>query len=150
MDGSTAIGTGTLAGGTASITLAGANSLTAGTHSITIVYNGDTNYNPVTSAGLTYVVTPAPASTSVTTTLTSSLNPSNYGDQVTLTVNVASTIGVTPTGTVTIMDAFNNSTLGVVTLTNGTGTLVVNPIFLAGSHTTTATYSGDANFNGSN
>jgi len=150
MDGTTVLGTGTLSNGAAALTLSGATSLTAGTHSITIVYSGDTNYNPVTSAVLTYVVTPAPASTSVTTTLTSSLNPSIYGDMVTLTVNVASTIGVTPTGTVTIKDAFNNSTLGVVTLTNGTGTLVVNPIFMAGSHTITATYSGDSNFSGSN
>jgi hypothetical protein len=150
MDGATTLGTGTLSSGTAALTLSGVNALAAGTHSITIVYSGDGNYNGVTSAVLSYVVTEAPASTSVTTTLTSSLNPSIYGDQVTLTVNVASTIGgVTPTGTVTIVDAFNSSTLGAVTLTNGTGTLVVNPLFLAGTHNLTGTYSGDSNYNGS-
>lgn len=151
MDGATTLGTGTLSSGAAALTLSGVNALAAGTHSITIVYSGDSNYNGVTSAVLSYVVTQAPASTSVTTTLTSSLNPSIYGDQVTLTVNVVSTIGgATPTGTVTIMDAFNRSTLGVVTLTNGTGTLVVNPLFLAGTHNLTGTYSGDSNYNGSN
>ncbi len=147
MDGATPLGTGTLSNGAAAITLSGVNSLAAGTHSITIVYGGDANYNGVTSAAISYVVTQAAASTAVTTTLASSLNPSVYGNQVTLTVNVASTIGgAVPTGTVTIVDAFNGSTLGVVTLANGSGTLVVNPIFLAGTHTITATYSGDANY----
>ncbi len=142
MDGSTLLGTGTLnASGVATVTLVGATSLPAGSHSITAVYSGDTEFNTVTSSALSYTVT---KNTSEVTTAASSLNPSIYGDKVTLTVTVASSVGVTPTGTVTVMDG--STSLGTISLTTGTGTVVV-PLFTAGTHSITFTYSGDSNYN---
>ncbi len=52
-DGSTAIGSATIAGGQAQLSL---SSFTVGQHSLTAVYSGDQNFNPSTSAALTQVV----------------------------------------------------------------------------------------------
>src|SRR5271157_2772241 len=52
-DGSTAIGTGALSGGTASLTT---SALTAGSHAITAAWAGNADYNPVTSVAITQVV----------------------------------------------------------------------------------------------
>jgi hypothetical protein len=144
MDGTTNLGTGTLnASGVATLTLVGPTALPVGTHSVTAVYSGDLNFNTVTSTALAYVVTQLPASR-LTVTLTSSLNPSTYGDQVVFTIIVASPVGVTPTGTVSLTDGSTN--LGTGTL-DGTGTTTVTvPLFNAGSHTIAATYSGDQNY----
>jgi hypothetical protein len=72
------------------------------------------------------------------------LNPAVYGDTVPLTVKVSSSVGIQPTGTVTIVDG--TTTLGTVTL-DGTGNAVLNvPTFTAGAHPLTATYSGDVNY----
>ncbi len=78
------------------------------------------------------------ASAPTTTTLTSSLNPSTVGDQVTFTATVT---GTNPTGTVTFFDS--GTPLGSVALVNGTATFPISSLG-AGSHTLTATYSGDA------
>lgn len=75
-----------------------------------------------------------------TTTLVSSLNPSNAGDQVTFTATVTGA-GATPTGTVTFLNS--GTPLGTETLVNGIATLNTNSLN-AGSHTITASYSGDA------
>src|SRR5207245_933868 len=53
-DGASALGTGTLSGGTATFTTSG---LTAGTHSITAIYGGDANFAGSTSPVLTQTVT---------------------------------------------------------------------------------------------
>jgi hypothetical protein len=64
---------------------------------------------------------------------------------VTLTATVTSTIGGTPTGSVTFYDG--TTQLGSPTLDN-TGTATLSVSFLtAGSHSITAKYNGDTNFN---
>ena len=143
LDGATQIGTATLNGSdVATITLVNGTSLPAGSHSITAVYVGDTEFNTVTSSpAISYTVT---KNTAEVTAATSSLNPSIYGDKVTLTVTVTSSVGVTPTGTVMVMDGATS--IGTITLTSGTGTLAV-PLFTAGAHPMTFTYSGDGNYN---
>lgn len=84
--------------------------------------------------------------TSTTTTLTSAPNPSSFGQLVTLTANVVGSGGV-PSGIVTFMDG--TTTLDIATLNNsGTAAFTTNSL-LAGSHSITAVYGGDANFNGS-
>lgn len=140
-DGATSLGTATVNGsGNAALALSGPTLLNAGTHSITAVYSGDSNFTTVTSAVLSYVVTKA----SSTLAALSSLNPSIYGDSVTFTVQVSSS-GAIPTGTVLVKDG--TTTLGTATLSGtGAGTLTV-PLFTAGSHTISFTYSGDANHN---
>jgi hypothetical protein len=85
--------------------------------------------------------------TSTTTALTSSQNPSNFGQAVTFTGTVTAQQGFykgTPTGTVSFYDGTTNignsnlNSIGVAALT--TSTLSV------GTHSMTASYNGDANF----
>jgi hypothetical protein len=72
--------------------------------------------------------------------LTSSLNPSNFGQSVTFTATVT---GVSPTGTVTFKDGV--TVLGTGTL-NGSGQATFTTSSLSvGSHSITAVYSGDVN-----
>jgi hypothetical protein len=131
-DGSTTIGTVALAGGTASLAI---SSLSVGNHSITAVYNDDSNFGTSTSPAVTQVV--SPASTSIV--LTSSLNPSNFGQTVTFkaTVSAVSPGGGTPTGSVVFKDG--SSTIGTVTVSNGVANLSISSLS-RGTHTITAAF----------
>jgi len=145
-DGSTLLGTAALNGsGTASITLVGATSLAVGSHSLTMQYGGDSQFNSGTSTQVTHVVTKASSSSVVTTTVTSSLNPSVYGDSVTLSIHVSSSVGVQPTGTVSVMDG--TTSLGTPALDGSGNAIITVPAFTAGVHTIVVTYSGDSNYN---
>ena len=76
-----------------------------------------------------------------TTAVTSSLNPSTYGQKVTFTATASGKKG-TPTGTVTF---YNNTTaLGTQTLTNGTANLSTSTLAV-GTSSISAVYSGDSN-----
>ena len=75
---------------------------------------------------------------SSTTVLTSSLNPSTYGDNVTLTAVVTPS---SATGNVTFY--FNNAFIGTRSLVNGQATLTTNQIG-PGQYSLTAVYAGDA------
>jgi hypothetical protein len=75
-----------------------------------------------------------------TTTLSSSPNPSFFGQSVTLTATVTATGGV-PSGTVTFFRG--TTTLGTATLgSDGVATLAVSSLVI-GSHAISARYSGD-------
>jgi len=142
LDGGTTLGTGTLSAGTASITTA---SLAVGSHSITAVYTGDVNFNgSSTSAPATQTVNKA----SATVAVGSSVNPSVFGQQLSFTAAVtAQAPGAgTPSGSVT----FNvDGTTTTVNLDNtGKASLSVSSLG-KGSHTISATYRGDGNFNSS-
>jgi autotransporter-associated beta strand protein len=116
--------------------------LTAGSHTITAVYTGDTNFSGSTSSAVTQTVGQA----STTTIVTSSLNPSVFGQSVTFTASVGAVApgSGTPTGTVTFMDG--TTALGTpVTLTNGQATFMTATLSSA-THPITAVYSGDSNF----
>lgn len=79
-----------------------------------------------------------------TTTVTSSPNPSLFGQAVNLTATVAAPPGAgTPTGSVTFFDGANE--LGTVALTAGNATLTIAAL-QGGSHTITARYPGDGGF----
>ncbi len=138
MDGTTQLGTVTLSAGRASFKT---NELDAGSHSITVVYSGDQNFLTSTSAPLSQTVSQA----GTTTKLSSSLNPSESGEQVTFTavVNAKAPGRGTPTGTVTFMDG--SSTLGMATLSDGVATLATSTLSV-GTHSITAVYSGDTDF----
>ncbi len=137
-EGTTSLGTGTLSAGKASLTTAFSS---AGSFSIVANYSGDGNYNAASSAPLTQVVDLY----TTTTALSSSLNPSTYGQSVTFTATVSSA-GTTPTGTVT----FKNGTksLGSATLSSGVAKLVTSTL-AAGTSSITATYGGDTAHAGS-
>jgi hypothetical protein len=84
-------------------------------------------------------------STPTTTALVSSLNPSVFGQIVTLTAAVNSSSG-TPTGTVRFFDG--SATLGSATLVSGSASFPVSALGV-GSHSITAVYLGSLEFNSS-
>jgi Bacterial Ig-like domain (group 3) len=82
-----------------------------------------------------------------TTAVTSSLNPSTYGQSVSFTANVTSGSG-TPTGTVQF--TVDGSNFGsAVTLVSGSATSGSTSTLTGGTHTVTAVYSGDTGFQAS-
>jgi hypothetical protein len=137
-DGTTILGTGTLSGGTATFTTA---TLTVGSHNITATYAGNSSYAAATSVILTQVVNAPPPATT-TTILTSSLNPSTFGQSVSFTAAVTTASG-TPTGTVTFFDG--TTILGTGTLSGGTATFTTATLTV-GSHNITATYAGNSSY----
>jgi sugar lactone lactonase YvrE len=76
------------------------------------------------------------------TTVTSSPNPSTVGSLVTFTATVSSTLGA-PTGTVSFSDGATS--LGSPSLAGSTASIQTSQL-AAGTHTITATYSGDPDF----
>ncbi|MGJ4996312.1 putative Ig domain-containing protein [Bradyrhizobium sp. HKCCYLS3077] len=94
------------------------------------------------TASATFSLSVGQLSTQVT--LTSSQNPSQFGQAVTFTATVApQNGGGTPAGTVTFND--NGSPIGTATLASGAATLTTTTLSV-GSHTITATYGGSALF----
>jgi methionine-rich copper-binding protein CopC len=84
--------------------------------------------------------------TPTTTALTSSQNPSNFGQAVIFTATVTGQQGFykgTPTGTVSFFDGTTN--IGNSNLNNGVATLTTSALSV-GTHSMTATYNGDTNF----
>ena len=106
-DGAVAIGAATLTGQVATLSV---SNLSGGVHSLTAVYNGD--YYDAGSTSGAVVVTVLPVSTQ--TFLLSSLNPSNFGQTITLRATVPTT---SPTGNVSFMDGA--TLLGKQTLSGG-------------------------------
>ena len=139
-DGTTQIGSGTLSNGQAQFAT---SSLTGGSHSITATYLGDSTFPPSSpSSAITETVNKAAS----TTALNSSPNPSGYGSTVTITATVSGP-GATPTGTVTFKDG--STVLGTANV-DGTGQATFQTSGLAiGSHTLSASYAGDGNYNAS-
>ena len=131
LDGSTSIGTGTLSGGIATLTT---NMLTMGVHSLTASYAGDGLFNASSSSAQSQNVT----ITSTSTAVTSSLNPSSFGQNVTFTAAVTPS---SATGTVTFLDG--TTMLGSGTLSGGTTTFSTAGL-TTGNHSITASYSGAA------
>ncbi|MGD0162521.1 MAG: Ig-like domain-containing protein [Candidatus Sulfotelmatobacter sp.] len=87
----------------------------------------------------------ASSQTPTSTTLISSLNPSEYGQTTAFTATVTSSSG-TPTGTVTFYDNTTSATLGSATLISGSASISVSSL-AAGTHSITAAYQGSASFN---
>ncbi|MGH9680770.1 MAG: Ig-like domain-containing protein, partial [Candidatus Acidiferrales bacterium] len=140
-DGGTSLGAPVALNGSGQATLT-TSSLTAGSHTITATYSGDSNFTS-SSNTLTQVVV---AKTNTSTALISSTNPSNSGQSVTFTATVTPASGTAvPTGTVSFLDGANS--LGAAVALDGAGkaTLMISTLSV-GSHTITATYSGDSNF----
>jgi hypothetical protein len=142
-DGKTRIGTGTL-NSSGQATLA-TSSLVLGSHSISVSYSGDTHYQASTSAVFAETIDQA----ATRTVVTSSRNPSVYGESVTFTarVTVKSPGSGVPTGTVLFYDG--TTQIGTGTL-NSVGQATFTTSSLAvGNHSITAVYDGDTNFTSS-
>jgi hypothetical protein len=115
------------------------STLVPGTYIINISYTGDANYKASSVITISLIigkVTPA-------ITLTSSVNPVLASGAVTFTATVSSSTG-TPTGTISFYD--QATLLATVTLSQGQAVYTTSS-FAAGSHSITATYSGDNTFN---
>jgi hypothetical protein len=129
LEGTTVVGSAPLGGRITAIPIA---NVSAGNHTYTAQYSGDANYallnfGSVTIFGTTTVVTPS-ASTIV------------YGNSVTLTANVTSSGGPTPSGSLTFLEGSN--TLNTTTLDpTGAATFTVNAP-TGGTHSYTASYAG--------
>ena len=136
--GATVLGTGTLSGGTASFSI---STLGVGTKSITAVYVGDSNFAS-SSKTMSQVVNKA----TTTTTLVSSLNPSQSGQSVTFTASVAPQFSGTPGGYVTFYEG--TTVLKTVYMSGGTANFTTSTL-ATGTHTITATYNGNSTFVGS-
>ena len=133
-DGITEVGTGTTTSGLATFST---SSLSVKTHIIKAEYSGDATFKK--SRGTVRQVVDA---YTTTTTLSSSPNPSTFGQAVVLTAVVTTTGSTTPTGKV----KFHNGakSLGPATLdVSGTATLTVTKLPI-GSDSLTATYEGDS------
>ena len=141
-DGTIQIGTAGLGGsGLAGLSVA---TLPVGTHSLTATYAGDANLNGSTSNTLSHAVNKA---NTLTTVVSPTADPSALGDTVTLNASVAVTApgAGTPTGVVQFKDG--GAVLGApVSLIGSTATLLTTALG-GGSHSITAAYSGDTNFN---
>jgi hypothetical protein len=136
MKGTTVLGTGLLSGGSASFTI---SALPVGTNYITAVYGGDSNLIGSKSKGVNQVVSKA----TTTTILTSSLNPSNFGQSVTFTATVTPQYSGTVHGYVTFYDG----TTALKTVYMRGGVAKYTTLTLPGGTThIKAMYGGDANF----
>ena len=135
-------------------------SLAGGTHTITATYSGDANYNGLSSSNSTLTITKAtPSAESL------NFNPAQpFAGQ---SVAIAALLRITPptgvpapTGTVTFSDNFQGITTVIATaqlsptssfLPTGAGITFgefSTTRLAAGVHNITASYSGDANYNG--
>jgi len=158
-----------IAKATAAIQLAGLNATYDGTPklvtastipnglAVSITYNGsatapsnagsytvvatitDNNYQGTASGTLVI------SATSSTVALSSTVNPSAYGQSVSFTATVSGTVG-TPTGIVYFYDGA--AALGTGTLSSGSAVLSTSALSVA-THTITAVYGGGNNFQGS-
>ena len=150
-----------------SVTKIAITGIGGGTHVYTAAYSGDSYYLPSTlGSGITGVggasggelpVPPtfpsftlqAGGGTASTTALSPSPANPVYGQPITFTANVAPTSGTgTPTGTVTFV--VDGTPLGsAVTLVSGVATSAAISSLNYGTHTVTASYSGDSTFGAS-
>lgn len=132
-NGSTALGSGTISGTTASFTT---NSLTAGTHSLTASYPGNASYHAATSGATTQTINKATPTIALSSSATGT---TTYGSAVTLTAAVTPSLA---TGSVTF--TFGSTNLGAATISSGTASITTTSLPI-GSDTITAAYGGDSN-----
>ena len=137
-DGATPLGSAPLAGGIATFNT---SSLALGAHTIHASYSSDSAFRASDSAPLTQLVKAA-----TTTAIQSSANPSIEGQLVTFTATVTATLGDAVGGSVTFKDG--STVLGSVAV-SANGAAFSTSSLLAGAHTITAVYGGDASHAGS-
>jgi len=128
------------------------STLLLGTHQITVSYQGDSNFNGSSEGppGLTQIV----KTVATTVKLTSSANPSIFGDKVTFSAVVTATAGgPATTGAVQFVEVTGTNTevplgqpVAIVSNSNGTATVSTGAgdagtgVLSIGTHTIKATY----------
>jgi hypothetical protein len=132
-NGGTPLGTASVVGGLATLVVP---NLPVGTNHITASIAETATSNAATSPATTVTVTPTP-----TVTLVSSANPSSLNQPVVFTATLSNT---SATGTITFMDGA--TVIGTSPVVNGTAAVTDSTLTL-GTHTITASYGGDSNYN---
>ncbi len=132
-DGGTLLGTGTISGGVATLTIP---SLPVGTNQITATGINTSTSGTITSPPTTVIV----AKVAATVTLASSVNPSAPGQAVTF----SATVQKSATGTMTFLDG--TTILGTGAISGGVATFTTSGLAI-GTHSITASYSGDSTYN---
>ncbi len=112
----------------------------AGSCTITANQAGDSNFNKAADVPQTFSI----ANAVTTTTVASSVNPSDLTQGVTFTATVTSGAG-TPTGTVQFKDGGANIDLAQTLNAGGVAQLTISSL-AAGTHTITADYNAGVNF----
>jgi hypothetical protein len=115
------------------------STLPLGSNSITAVYGGGSGFSGSTSAPVNQLVL-----ATTTTTLTSSSNPSTYGQTVTFNATVTSSIGAVPDGEI-VNFTQGPTVLGTAPLRGGIATFS-DPTLPVGARYIRAVYTGDAKF----
>ncbi len=133
---------GTVTAGSCSIALT-----TLGARTLTAIYGGSTNFSVSTSAGTPHQVDQAPS----TTTLTSSANPSVFGQPVTLTATVKNGAVAVTVGNVSFIEGGTCASPGTVLQANQTPSVTgvvtfVSSTFTVAAHSVLACYDGSAGF----
>ncbi len=153
MDGTMAIGTGTINSGQAILTT---SALSVGSHLITAQYSGDNNFKPSTSSIFTLIVLDKPGPdqrpgsldnpmVDTKTGLTSTATEYVSGQLITFTAKVDTTSQETeePSGTVTFLDG--KTQIGAEAVNSGQ-TILTTSALSVGSHSITAQYIGNNHF----
>jgi hypothetical protein len=131
--------------GTSLVSSSGTGSLntifsTVGNHALKAVFSGNPSFVS-SSASITQVVNKAVPSVA----LSSSINPSLFGQSVTFSITVSGIAGTsTPSGTVNLLDGSSIVLSG--TLDNAGKTALSTSSLAVSSHLLTAQYAGDANY----
>ena len=137
-DGAALLGTSALsAAGTTTYATA---ALAGGSHSISATYNGDAKHAAGSTASVGQIVKGA----DTTTALTSSVNPSVFGQSTTLTATVTSAAPGARTGTVTFFDGV--TTLATVVIDVAGVAAYSTSAFTVATHPLSAVYGGDTNY----
>jgi Bacterial Ig-like domain (group 3) len=100
-DGATLLGSRTISSGRATFTT---TAFAAGSHAITVRYPGSASAPPVRSGVFVQAVGPSTwKNRTSTVTVTATPNPSDLGDDVTITANVTGSTSTMPSGTMLFM-----------------------------------------------
>jgi hypothetical protein len=138
LDGSNTIGSATLSGAQAALTI---SSFPVASHSISAAYSGDSSFAGSTSAILSLIVNSAPTATAI-----NSAPAVTYPSNAVLTLTVSSTAG-TPTGNATL-SVDGGSALSQPLNASGVATFTLSGL-AAGNHTLAASYAAQGNFGSS-
>ena len=146
-DGSTSLGTQSLAAGAATFSI---TALSAGDHSLTARYAGNSSHTPSTSGAVSHHVDKASSKVSVTAKVTDGIasidvRVSSMTEGRSQSRVRAAGVPILPDGVVSVFEG--SDLLGSSPLTNGAAQVTV-PALAPGAHTLNVVYSGDANYAG--
>jgi hypothetical protein len=125
------------------------STLAPGSHTLSAWFAGNTDFHGSQSADVSHTVIEGAAVVTTSTSVTSSQNPSTYGELVTFTATVSAADGTTPTGTVQF--SVDGADFGDPVDLDGDGVAVSATLASPdpGDHTVIAAYQPTAGYSGS-